>query len=69
MRHQLNRSRKALLAIAAGVMLAAGAAFLSAHSGSHCFSGVNSAGECAYLCSVLGHGSSTYDGDGECTCN
>ena len=43
MRRHLNRSRKALLAIAEG--------------------------ECAYLCSVLGHGSYTYYSNGCCDCD
>ena len=67
MRPLLNRSRKALLAIAAGVMLAAGATFLSAHNGQHHFTNVGSEGECSYLCSVLGHGYS-YTGNC-CDCN
>ncbi len=66
MKRQLNRSRKAFLAVAAGVMLAAGAVFLSAHTGQHHFTNVNSAGECAYLCSVLGHG---YSYNGCCNCD
>ncbi len=69
MKRHLNRSRKALLAIAAGIVLASGAAFLSAHSGDHHISNVGSAGECAYLCSVLGHGYSYDDENDCCTCN
>ena len=66
MKRHLNRSRKALLAIAAGVMLAAGAVFLTAGE-THHFTGVDSEGECAYLCSQLGHGYS-YSGTC-CDCN
>ncbi len=68
MKRHLNRSRKALLAIAAGVMLAAGAAFLSAGS-SHHFSGVDSEDDCAYMCSQLGHGYTYYDSWNCCECN
>ena len=67
MKRHLNRSRKALLAIAAGIVLAAGAAFLTAGE-THHFTGVGSEGECAYLCSVLGHGYD-YQENGCCDCN
>ena len=49
-------------------MLAAGAAFLTAGE-THHISGVGSAGECAYLCSVLGHGYDYEDENDCCTCN
>ena len=68
MKRQLNRSRKALLAIAAGVMLAAGAAFLGAHGDSHDAGQTSSAGACAYACSQIGHGYSWCSSSGECTC-
>ena len=44
MKRHLNRSRKAILAVGAGIMLAAGAVFLSAHTGQHDFNGVTSEG-------------------------
>ena len=68
MPHFLRRS-KVHLAIAAGVMLNAGAFFVGADS-SHHFGGVYSDGACAYKCSQLGQGSYTWeDGTNCCTCN
>ena len=68
MKRHLNRSRKAILAVGAGIMLAAGAVFLSAHTGQHDFNGVTSEGACAYLCSALGHGYTYYDSWNACGC-
>ena len=68
MKRQLNRSRKAFLAIAAGVMLAAGAVFLGAHSGSHDAGCTSSEGACAYACSQIGHGYDWCPNSGACKC-
>ena len=67
MPHFLRRF-KIPLAIATGVMLSAGALFLGAGS-SHHYYGVDSDGECAYLCSQIGHGYSYSEENDCCTCN
>ena len=72
MRHPFTQSRKALLAILAGVLVG-GAALVGAHSSSSsawCHEHTNqNANLCAYECALKGHDNSDFDPcNGKCKC-